>query len=64
MVAAARNSQQARVRARRSAVQALYQWFLTGEPMAGIISEFERDRKELKKADKGVFPGDPVRNLN
>lgn len=55
MVAAARNSPQARVRARRSAVQALYQWFLTGEPMAGIISEFERDRKELKKADREYF---------
>ena len=55
MVATARNSPQARVRARRSAVQALYQWFLTGEPMTGIISEFERDRKELKKADREYF---------
>ena len=55
MVAAAHNSPQARVRARRSAVQALYQWFLTGEPMTGIISEFERDRKELKKADREYF---------
>ena len=48
-------SPQARVRARRSAVQALYQWFLTGQPMAGIISEFEQERKELKKADGEYF---------
>ena len=43
------------MRARRSAVQALYQWFLTDQPMTGIISEFERDRKELKKADGEYF---------
>ena len=49
------NSPRARVRARRSAVQALYQWFLTGEPMIGIISEFEQERKELKKADGEYF---------
>ena len=55
MVAAADNSPGARVRARRSAVQALYQWFLTGEPMSLIISEFEQDRKELKKADRDYF---------
>ena len=45
----------ARVRARRSAVQALYQWFLTEQPMTEIIDEFERDRKELKKADTDYF---------
>ncbi len=55
MVAAADNSPGSRVRARRSAVQALYQWFLTGEPMSLIISEFEQDRKELKKADRDYF---------
>lgn len=45
----------ARVRARRSAVQALYQWFLTDLPMTGIITEFEHDRRELKKADGDYF---------
>lgn len=45
----------ARVRARRSAVQALYQWLITGRPMSGIITEFENDRKELKKADGDYF---------
>ena len=45
----------ARVRARRSAVQALYQWFLTERPMPEIIDEFEHDRKELKKADGDYF---------
>lgn len=55
MVAAAHNSLRPRVRARRSAVQALYQWFLTDQPMTGIITEFERERKELKKADGDYF---------
>lgn len=45
----------ARVRARRSAVQALYQWFLTERPMTDIITEFEHERKELKKADGDYF---------
>ena len=45
----------ARVRARRSAVQALYQWLLTERPMSTIIAEFEQDRKELKKADGEYF---------
>lgn len=45
----------ARVRARRTAVQALYQWFLTEQPIPEIIDEFERDRKELKKADAAYF---------
>ena len=45
----------ARVRARRSAVQALYQWLLTGQPMSGIIAEFERERKQIKKADGEYF---------
>ena len=45
----------ARVRARRAAVQALYQWFLTEQPMTEIIDEFESDRKELKKADAEYF---------
>ena len=48
-------SRHARIRARRSAVQALYQWQMTQLPMAEIISEFEKERRELKKADKDYF---------
>ena len=48
-------SMRARVRARRSAVQALYQWFLTERSMTEIITEFELERKELKKADGEYF---------
>jgi N utilization substance protein B len=48
-------SRQARVRARRSAVQALYQWDLAGGDMQGIIGEFARERAELRKADEDYF---------
>lgn len=48
-------SRHARIRARRSAVQALYQWQMTQAPMAEVISEFENERRELKKADKDYF---------
>lgn len=48
-------SPQARVRARRNAVQAYYQWLINNQPIAGIIKEFENDRSELKKADKEYF---------
>jgi len=49
-------SKQARVRARRSAVQALYQWHMTKTPMSLIVKEFEVDRAtELKKADQAYF---------
>ena len=48
-------SKHARVRARRSAVQALYQWEMTHEPVAEVIAEFIHDRRELKKADVGYF---------
>jgi N utilization substance protein B len=48
-------SRLARVRARRSAVQALYQWDLAGGDMQGIIGEFERERAELRKADGEYF---------
>ncbi len=45
----------ARVRARRSVVQALYQWGMAEKPMAEIIREFEKDRTELNKADIDYF---------
>ncbi len=49
-------SRHARARARRSAVQALYQWHMTQAPMSLIIKEFETERAaELKKADKTYF---------
>jgi len=45
----------ARIRARRSAVQAIYQWLLAKQPIAEVIKEFQEDRSELKKADKVYF---------
>ena len=45
----------ARVRARRSVVQALYQWSMSGNSMREIIREFELDRSELNKADVDYF---------
>ncbi|MBM2829967.1 MAG: nusB [Gammaproteobacteria bacterium] len=48
-------SKHARVRARRSAVQALYQWHMTQIPIIDVITEFENERTELKKADKEYF---------
>lgn len=48
-------SPHARARARRSAIQAYYQWQLTSQPVNDIIREFENDRSELKKADVEYF---------
>ena len=48
-------SKHARVRARRSAVQALYQWEMTHDPVTEVIAEFICDRSELKKADVDYF---------
>ena len=48
-------SRHARARARRTAVQALYQWDLTNQPVDSIIKEFESERAELRKADKDYF---------
>lgn len=45
----------ARVRARRSAVQACYQWLINQQPIDAIIREFEDDRTELRKADREYF---------
>ncbi len=42
-------SKHARVRARRSAVQALYQWAMSAEPIQDIINEIVNERNELKK---------------
>lgn len=48
-------SRHARIRARRSAVQALYQWEMTQSSMEDVISEFMNERSELKKADIEYF---------
>jgi len=48
-------SPRARASARRSAVQAYYQWLMNKQPMAALIREFEADRIEIKKADKEYF---------
>ena len=48
-------SRHARVRARRSAVQALYQWAMSAMPIQDVINEFINERTELKKADIDYF---------
>jgi len=48
-------SKHARVRARRSAVQALYQWAMSAAPIQDVINEFVNERTELKKADTDYF---------
>lgn len=48
-------STHARVRARRTAVQACYQWLISKQPMSEIIDEFISERAELKKADLEYF---------
>jgi N utilization substance protein B len=48
-------SPRARIRARRTAVQAYYQWLINKQPISAVILEFENDRAELKKADKAYF---------
>jgi N utilization substance protein B len=48
-------SRHARVRARRSAVQALYQWAMSEVPIQDVINEFVNERTELKKADTEYF---------
>ncbi len=49
------NSIQGKVRARRSAVQALYQWAMAENSISEVIREFEKDRDELNKADVEYF---------
>ena len=48
-------SRHARIRARRSAVQALYQWTMSDMPIQDVINEFVSERSELKKADTDYF---------
>lgn len=45
----------ARIRSRRSLVQAYYQWLITEQPVLDIIKEFIADRRELQKADIEYF---------
>lgn len=48
-------SRNARVRSRRTAVQALYQWLMTSADMTDVIKEFKQDRTETKKTDIEYF---------
>ena len=48
-------SPHARASARRSVIQAYYQWQINAQPVNEVISEFECDRAELKKADIEYF---------
>lgn len=45
----------ARNRARRSAVQALYQWQLTNQPLAGILQQFREEQGQSEKIDFEYF---------
>lgn len=51
----AKTGVQAKIRARRSVVQALYQWGMSAQSMPEVIREFEKDRRELDKADVEYF---------
>ena len=46
----------ARSRARRCALQALYQWQLNGDSAADLVRQY-RAGDELKKADQAFFEG-------
>ena len=48
-------SKHARIRSRRSAVQAYYQWIMNQQHISIIINEFKLERSELKKADIDYF---------
>ena len=48
-------SSRARSKARRSSVQALYQWHMTGQSIDEVIAEFEENRTDLKHADMDYF---------
>lgn len=44
-----------RTRARRHAVQALYQWLMTGKDITDVIGEFDDDEKRLLRTDVPYF---------
>ncbi len=48
-------SKHARISARRTAVQALYQWHMTQVPISDVITEFENERSKMKKVDIDYF---------
>ena len=50
-----RFSKQGRVRARRTAIQAYYQWLINDQSMSSIIKEFENERDGIKKIDIEYF---------
>lgn len=48
-------NKRARIKARRSAVQALYEWLLTGKDAADVIAEFVNDGNKLAGTDVDYF---------
>lgn len=50
-----RFSTHARIRARRAAVQALYQWHITEDPLEDIVEEFENEAQRLTRVDRDYF---------
>lgn len=48
-------SNRARVKARRNAMQAIYQWHMTNADMHDVIKQFKEERSEINKADIDYF---------
>ena len=48
-------SKTARIKSRRNAVQAIYQWKMTAIDCSELLKQFKTDRDELKKADIDYF---------
>ena len=48
-------SKRGRIKARRNAVHALYQWHMTNVDIVDVIEQFKQGRQEIKKADCDYF---------
>ena len=48
-------SNRARIKARRNALQAVYQWYMSETDISDIIKQFKEERSELKQADIEYF---------
>ncbi len=49
------SSNRAKVKARRNAMQAIYQWHMTDVDMHDVIKQFKEERSEINKADINYF---------
>ena len=48
-------SNRAKIKARRNALQAVYQWHMTDTDMHDVIKQFKEERSEINKADIDYF---------